>query len=294
MKRNIVVTGATGHVGGRLAELLLAKGHTVTAVVRSADKGAHLAKLGAKLLAGDLLDAAFLTQAYRNQDAAFIMNPPNNAAPDFLAYADKLVQNHTTAVKQSGLRHAVVLSSFGAEHAAGTGPIVSVHRLEQALGKVAGLHAVFLRPGFFMENLLANIGMAQHMNINGAPAPADAPFATIATADIADVALGYLNDLTFTGKKVHLLLGPKDVTWGEITAEIGKAIGKSQLPYVQFTPEQAKQGMLQAGLGESIANLYLEMYDGMKKGLLAATRSAETQTPTTLQQFLQQAVKVAV
>lgn len=292
MKRNFVITGATGHVGGRLAELLLAKGHNVTAVVRSTDKATHLAKQGAKLLVGDVLDAAFLTQTYRGHDAAFILNPPNLTAPDFLAYADQLVQTHATAVRQSGLKHAVVLSSFGAEHPAGTGPIVSVHRLEQALNKIETLNAVYLRPAYFMENLMANIGMAQHMNINGSPAPADAPFAAIATTDIAEVAARYLHDLAFTGKKVHLLLGPKDVTWAEITAEIGKAIGKPNLPYVQFTPEQAKQGMLQAGLGESITNLYLEMYQGMAKGLLSPTRTAETQTPTTLQQFLQQAVKV--
>ncbi len=292
MAHKIVITGATGHVGGALAEHLLKQGHAVTAVVRSAEKGAHLKSLGATLAVGEIQDVAFLTKAYSGQDAAFILNPPKADAPDFLAYADALVAAHSAAVKQSGLKRAVVLSSFGAEHAAGTGPIVSVYRLEQALNKIDALHAVYLRPAYFMENLLGNIGMAQHMNINGAPAPADAPFAAIATQDIAVVAAKYLGELNFTGKQVRLLLGPKDVTWQEITTELGKAIGKPELPYVQFTPEQARQGMLQAGLGASITDLYLEMYDGMQKGLLKAERSAETQTPTTLHAFLQQAVKV--
>lgn len=293
MKRNIVVTGATGNVGSKLAEMLLAKGHTVTAVVRNAEKAAHLKQLGATLAVGDMHDPAFLASVYTNKDAAFVMNPPAYAADDYLAEEAKLTASHVAAINKSGLKNVVVLSSLGADKNAGTGPIIALHRLEQAIGEIAHVNAVFLRPGYFLENLRNNIGMAQLMNINGAPAKADRSFGVIACTDIAEYAASILEGLTFTGKTVKELVGPKDVTWTELTAALGNALGKPNLPYVQFTPEQAYEGMVQAGLGKSISGLFVEMYAGMDSGLVTYNRANAVIGKTTVEAFLKELVATA-
>lgn len=50
------ITGATGFIGGRVAQQLVAAGHQVTALVRSKSKAVELAKLGVALAEGDILD----------------------------------------------------------------------------------------------------------------------------------------------------------------------------------------------------------------------------------------------
>ncbi len=65
------VTGATGFVGGRVARLLVAEGHTVHALVRRPEKAADLAALGVTLFPGDVTDAASVRAGMAGTDGVF-------------------------------------------------------------------------------------------------------------------------------------------------------------------------------------------------------------------------------
>jgi nucleoside-diphosphate-sugar epimerase len=65
------LTGATGFVGGRLAELLVQAGHTVTAFVRDTGRARALADQGVRLVPGDLADHASLRAAADGADGLF-------------------------------------------------------------------------------------------------------------------------------------------------------------------------------------------------------------------------------
>src|SRR5579863_3128882 len=94
-----VVAGATGHVGSLIARELLAKGHKVRAIVRSADKARDLASQGAELLTGELSDEAFLTRALRGADAAFLLvPPPPHDSADVRAFQDRVSRAEAQAV----------------------------------------------------------------------------------------------------------------------------------------------------------------------------------------------------
>src|SRR2546425_9896948 len=67
--RALLVTGATGVVGRLVVPHLLARGHRVTAVGRTAEKRADLAALGADAIALDLLDAGAAARAMKGPDA---------------------------------------------------------------------------------------------------------------------------------------------------------------------------------------------------------------------------------
>lgn len=284
----IVVTGATGHIGSRLVHTLIQQGHQVVAVARPSARLAALQAAGAETAAGNLADVAFLTNALRGADAAFLMIPPNYQTPDFLAYADTTGAAIAEAVRQSGLSRAVHLSSIGANETAGTGPVVGLHRQEQRLNAIEGLRVLHLRPAYFMENLLANVSMIQYMGITGSAVRPDLSFPMVATKDIADKAAAALTS-DFAAGAVQYILGPQNQSMVDVAQAFGQAIGKPELPYVHFSYEDEKQGMMKFGLTENLADLYLEMSRNMNEGKAMANevRDASSTSPTTLAEFSQ-------
>ena len=287
MAHTVTITGATGNIGGRLAEQLLERGVRVRAVGRSEDRLAPLVAKGAEPRAGDLTDAGFLADAFRDADAVFLMIPPHYTAVDFRAYQRGIVESFVEALRETKLPRAVVLSSLGAELAEGTGPIAGLHELEERLAEVPGLSLVVLRPAYFMENFLSSIPTLKADGVHVGVVGGGVPIPLVATRDIADVAAEYLADPSFAGHDVRELLGPRDVTIDEATSILGAAVGRSDLSYVVLPEKQYRQGLIGVGLSENVADEFIEMghaLDGRRIRSLAG-RDERTATPTTLEQF---------
>ena len=70
----IFVAGASGAIGQPLIAELIRQGHTVTGISRSIDRLAHLAKLGAQILAVDVFDAAAVERALRESEAEAVID----------------------------------------------------------------------------------------------------------------------------------------------------------------------------------------------------------------------------
>ena len=283
----IAVMGATGNIGGRISETLLAGGHKVRALGRSADKLAGLKANGAEVLIGDAGDAGFLTRAFSGADAAFTLLPPNPVSPDFLADMARHGEAIATAAAQSGLKHLVALSSIGAELEAGTGPIAGLHAQESRLKRLTGTHVLALRPGYFFENFLHVLPLIRHQGINGGGAAGATTIPMIATQDIAAFAARALAARDWTGFTVQELLGPRDVNFDEATRIIVAAIGKPDLAYVQFPYADYSAALQQNGLSKSVSDLYAEMEKALDDGIVVSVggRTAAATTPTTFEQF---------
>jgi len=282
-----VVCGATGHVGGIIASRLLDAKKKVRVVGRSADRLAPLAARGAEAAAGSMEDPAFLAKAFQGAAAAFVLVPPNYATKEFRAYQLRVVDAIGKALESARVPHALTLSSIGAHLAKDNGPIAALHALEERLDRISGLAVLHLRPGYFMENHLSGIGMVKGMGIYGSALRADLKLAQIATRDIGEVAARRMLALDWKGNGVLELHGPRDLSMAEVTRALGKAIGKPDLAYVQFPYPDARKGMVQAGLQEEMADLYVDMSRGFNDGIVKPTqpRSKETTTPTTIEAF---------
>ncbi len=126
----IVITGATGNTGRPAAETLLAKGEKIRVIGRDQSKLQPFAARGAETFVGNAEDAQAMAAAFQGADAVYLMLPPNMQAEDYRAYQDRVSDAYATALKASGVKHVVTLSSLGAQHAQGTGPIVGTHNLE--------------------------------------------------------------------------------------------------------------------------------------------------------------------
>jgi uncharacterized protein YbjT (DUF2867 family) len=281
----IVVTGATGNIGGEIARILLARGKKIRAIARHGQKLAPLATQGAEARAGDLGDMTFLKEAFRDAAAAFVLvPPPEPTITDFRGYQRGVAGTIAGALKAAGVRRAVALSSVGAEVPEGTGPIKGLHDFEKSLAEVTGLEVVVMRPAWFMENHLMSIGLIQTMGINGGAIQGDLPFSQVATKDIAAFAADALAD-DARKSQVRYLLGPRDWTLADASKVLGAAIGKPELSYVTFPYEQTKAALMQRGLSGEIAGTYIEMGKAFNEGRIKAERTKDNTTPTTLEEF---------
>lgn len=272
----IVIVGATGKTGSVAASELLSAGQRVRVVGRSAERLAPLVAAGAEAHVGDVTDPAAADAALAGASAAYLVVPPNPEVDDFAAYQRVVVGSLAAAVEARRPPHVVLLSSLGAQHAAGTGPIVALHGLEERLRAISGVAVLALRAGFFYENFLMNVPMIKSMGANGAPSPAESPWAIIAAADIGRYAARRLRARDFAGFSAVNLVGPRPVSMSETTRVLGRAIGKPELPYVQVGYDDLERGMIGMGLKPRLAAMYVELYRGAAAGLLAPEPGTET------------------
>ena len=108
--------------------------------------------------------------------------------------------------------------------------------------------------------------MIRHAGILGGNYPAGARMVMVHPADIADKAAEKLQE-SFSGKNI-MYVASEELTLAEVTGVLGKAIGKPDLPWVEFSDEQAADGMRQAGLPDDLARNYAEMGNAVKTGIL--------------------------
>jgi uncharacterized protein YbjT (DUF2867 family) len=280
-----VVLGSSGNTGSIIADFLLAKGKNVRVVGRDLGRLQRFVRKGAEGITADLSDAAALTKAFSGARVAYLLLPPLNSREEQERQSDAIA----AAVKNSGLRYAVHLSSYGAHVPEGTGPVTGLHSSEQKLNGISDLNVLHLRPGYFMENNLAAIDMIHGMGIFGHALLPDLKLPLIATRDIGAYAAQRLLDLDFSGKQTRELLGERGLTMAEATAVIARNIGKPDLRYEQFSYDQVQQALTQAGFSPKKAAVYIEMFQAINAGLLAAQepRSTQNSTPTSFEKFVQ-------
>jgi len=285
-----VVLGASGNTGHIVANNLLSGGQKVRVVARNAAHLQVLAAKGAETFVADVTDAKALAQAFRKADSAYVMIPPNPASNDPLGYSNRVSDAIASAVQHAAIKNVVALSSIGADKSSGTGPVLGLHNLEQKLNSISSANVLNLRAGYFMENTLPQAGAIRKMGVVATPLRPDLKLPMIATRDIgATVADALLHPSA--GKQTRELHGHRDLTYSEVAATIGKAIGKSDLKYVQLPDDQFRAVLTQMGMSEQFAKLLLEMIGALNSGHMRAleSRAAQNTTPTTYETFVAEA-----
>lgn len=292
----IVITGASGNIGSKIAQQLLAQGKQVKAIARHADKLESLRQQGAIIETGDLHDVEFLTHALQGAESVFFIIPPYLQAPNIAKHQDEVGEAQIKAIQNSGIKNVIFLSSQGAQDIENTGVVAGVGRQEIRLNQLPEeVNVLNLRAAYFMENLFNQIGVIKNMGIIGTPLKHSIKMGMIATQDIASFAAARLAALDFKGKQVADLLGDRHYDHTEIASIIGNAIGKPDLAYVEFSYEDNKNALLQYGISESMADAFNGMYKGINEGLFTVSeRNAQSTTPTRLEDFVDNVFKHAM
>jgi uncharacterized protein YbjT (DUF2867 family) len=293
MSRPIFVTTPTGNIGSKIVAELIAHGETVHVLARDPQKLSQEVRDHVTVHVGDLLDEETVRKATQGAIALFWLTPPMWGAPDVRAVYQQSARSVQTAVNDNRIPYVVNLSSSGAQND-GYGPISYIRQVEDALNSTPA-NVVHLRPGFFFENFASQIDPIKNAGALFMPLAPETRLPMVATEDIARVAAELLASRNFAEKTYRGVHGPADLSLAEVASAIGTVVGKD-VRYVQTTPEQSHATFLQMGASEDFARLYVEMFDALtNRGQSnAEPRSAETTTPTTLQQWAEATLKPAV
>ena len=262
----IVITGSLGNISKPLATALMQKGHAVTIISSDPKKRAAIETLGATAAIGSLHNADFLVAAFTGADVVYTMVPPNFAVADPIAYYQLIGNNYANAIKQSGIKRVVHLSSWGAHLDKGTGMIVGSHQVEKILDELTDVAITYLRPCSFYNNLYHYIPMIKAAGFMGTNYGGDDKVVLVSTRDIADAAVEEL-EVQNTGKKIRYIASDEH-TCNEIASILGAAIGKPDLKWLTFTDEQTQAAMEQNGVPAHIAAKLVELNASIRSGAI--------------------------
>ncbi|TAH00581.1 MAG: NAD-dependent dehydratase [Sphingobacteriales bacterium] len=265
-----VITGSLGHISKPVVQALVNAQHSVTVITSSKERAAAIEALGAKAAIGSVEDAAFVTQAFDGANAVYLMIPPNFAVTNWRTYQDAITANYVQAVIKNNIQYVVILSSIGAHMGNGAGPVDGVAALEKEVATVPNIHVKVLRPSYFFYNLFTMIPLVRNMGFMGANfGNTNEKLVLTDTDDIAAAATEALLHLSFKEFTIQYIASDERHP-NEIAAVLGSAINKPAVNWVSFTDEQSLQGMLQAGLPQTIAEGYTTMGTALRSGQMQA------------------------
>lgn len=246
-RRPILVTGATGYVGGRLIPRLLAMGYTVRAFGRSMSKMScrpWAAHNGVELATGDVLDADRLAQAAQGCSAAFYLVHAMIARDKNFAEADRQsAYNMKRAAERAGLQQVIYLGGLGETgHPKLTRHLASRHEVGEILqsGKVP---VTVLRAAMIIGSGSASFEilryLVSHLPVMITPRWVRTPTQPIAIKNVLGYLTGCLeNDATRGG--TFDIGGPDIVTYRDLIELFAGAAGLSKriiIPVPVLTPK---------------------------------------------------------
>lgn len=260
------VAGVSGRTGAATANALLKQGQKVRVIVRDEAQGEAWAHKHVEIAVADLTDSAALAPALKGTQGAFLLLPPHLAATDYLADRAAFLEKMMAGVKKSGIKNILFLSSIGAQHPAGTGPVVALHRAEKALaGFVPSV--TFLRPGYFLENWAGSLLHALDKSELPHFGTVHVKFPQVGTFDVGVAAANALVE-NVPGTRHLELAGKENWSVEDVAVVLTSLLGQHIKP-VSLPVDAAKGVLEQSGLSAPMAALYAELYQGLARGLLA-------------------------
>src|ERR1700678_2385379 len=217
------VTGITGHVGGTVAQTLLAGGEKVRAVVRDEAKGRPWADKGCEVAIASIDDADALTAAFAGADGVFLMTPPNfDPEPGFPeTQANAAALKAAIATGRPG--KVVFLSTVGAQAAEPN--LLSNSRMTEEMLRTVAAPVAFLRAGWFMENASWDVEAARNGVGPSFLQPLDHVIQMVATADIGRTGAALLQE-DWTAFGVVVLEGRRRLLAADIGPAFAAALGR--------------------------------------------------------------------
>lgn len=267
-ERTLIVSGASGHLGRRVVELLLAAGERrVVALTRTPARLADLAGRGVTVRAADFERPGALADALAGGDRLLLVSTdaldvPGRRRAQHLAAVDAAVR--------AGVQH-VVYTSLTAPDADSPIPIAADHRDTEAALAASGLGYTVLRNNlytdFLLEPLRRALATGELVDAAGAGAVGYVTREDCARAAAAALAA------PGSGRVTLDITGPATLTHAEL-AQLASTLSGRRVTHVPVAPEAVRAGLAAAGVPAGIADLLVSFDVARSRGTLAVASTA--------------------
>lgn len=256
----LVVTGATGRLGGRVARLLAERGVTQRLLVRDPERAPRLS--GATPVRGGYGDRDAVLHGLRGARTVFMVSASESA--------DRLAQHRAfvDAVAEAGVEHLVYVSFFGAAPDA-TFTLARDHFHTEEHIRAAGLSHTFLRDNFYAELVPELVG--EDGVIRGPAGQGRTAF--VAQDDIADAAAAILTRPSDHAGHTYDLTGPESLTLAEAAAVVSEVQGRT-VTYRPETVEEAYASRAPYGVPQWQLDAWVSTYTAIADGQLDGVSDA--------------------
>lgn len=257
MVATILVTGATGTVGGEVVKQLSSTGQKVRASVRSTTRATYDKLKDVELVEMDYNKPETLVTAFKGADKLFLLTPVSPKTTELTA-------NLVKEAKKNGIKHIVKQSVRGADSELDVA-ILRLHRQAEKMIEESGIPFTFLRPNDFMQNFI-NFYSPTIKSNNALYLPAED--AKVSFVDVRDIAAIAVKTLTDDGKhigKAYTIAGPEALSYSQAAEILSNVTGK-KISYVNVSEEDTRVGMKAMGWDDWLINAALQFFDLYKKG----------------------------
>ncbi|MEK6347357.1 MAG: NAD(P)H-binding protein [Burkholderia sp.] len=289
----IVVTTPTGNIGRHVVAHLLDANAPLRLIVRDAGKLPPAVRERVDIVEGSHGDAAVVDRAFRGADAVFWLCPPTPSDTPAAATVE-FARPAADAMRRHGVPHMVAVTTLGRgtpwQDRAGnvTGSIRMVDQMRETGAAVRGLAL----PAF-MDNALLQIAAIRHGKMVG-PIDPHKKLPHTATRDAGLAAARLLLDRAWSGQQDIAVLGPEDLSYGELAAIVSDAIGRP-VRYEHQSYEAYKQAAIDRGWTDAFAQGFIDMLRAKEEGMgNAAPRATAIIGETRFRQWAEDVLKPAL
>lgn len=273
----VLVTGATGNVGGPLVRRLSELGVDVRAAARRppGDAGPEV-----ESVRFDFTDPATFDEAFTGVRAMFLIRPPQ------LGHVARDVAPALARAKALGVEQVVFLSVQGADRLC----FLPHARIEDWLC-ASGLGWNFLRASFFDQNLVTVHAKAVRERDELLMPAGRGRTAFVDAEDVAAVAAVALTEPARFGSAAWTLTGSEALTYGEVagilTAVLGRAIRYPQPGLLSYAVGARRHLGLSPAMIAATSMVYTTARLGLAAGLTGEVERILGRPPTTMAAFVE-------
>lgn len=254
----IYVTAGAGHVGPAIVGHLVKSGQRVRVLVTTPGEGKSVEGAGVEVVTGDRRKPETFARTLEGIEAAVLLTRNALDVPE-------LDGNFCKAAKAAGVRRVAKISAFNADVNAAPGA-KRTHALAEEAVKQSGIGWTFVRPQFFMQNIL---WFADEIKAKGT---FSLPMGSgrVGMNDFRDVAAVAAKCAVEAGHegKTYNLSGPALISPQDIAADLTRALGR-EIRYNDMPAEEFKRLLMSMGRPEWHADDMTRSYVAMSKGASA-------------------------
>ncbi|HON11372.1 MAG TPA: SDR family oxidoreductase [Chitinispirillaceae bacterium] len=252
MKRNFLITGATGTIAREMIKLMISQGICVRIGVRDVLKATQLDTAGCPVVLFDYNKPETFQEAFENINGLFL------ATPISIPRIDDLLIPALDTAKRMGVDQIVSLGSIGSElnHT----PLSIAEKCVQS----CGIDYTILRPNILMQNF-GNLAGSIIKSSSLLHLPANrARVSFVDGRDVAEAAANSLMDSSLRNR-IFVLTGKEALDHYQIAHILSKVSGKT-VTYIPVSHNDAKMELLRAGWSEDAADIMIGLYEIARKG----------------------------